>query len=109
MPIYNPVIDPTLGGSGADGGTAIANLMARLFQAIVMLGGLAVILFLAWGGFAWLTAGGDKAKVEQAKSRITNAIIGMAVIMATIAVAVFLEFAFGYDLLSPSLNVSSGP
>jgi cytochrome bd-type quinol oxidase subunit 2 len=108
MPIINPVINPDLGAT-TDGGSAIANLMARLFQAIVMMGGLAVILFLAWGGFAWLTAGGDKDKVEQAKSRITNAIIGMAVIMATIAVAIFLESVFGYNLLDPTINVSSSP
>lgn len=109
MPIYNPVINPDLGGQNADGGLATANLMARLFQAVVMLGGLAVILFLAWGGFAWITAGGDKDKVEQAKNRITNAIIGMAVIMATIAVSLFLSSVFGYNLLNPTLPTNISP
>lgn len=102
MAICNPVIEPILGCS-ADGGISIANLMARLFTAVIMLGGLALLLYFAWGGLSWITAGGDKAKVEDAKSRITNAIIGMAVIMATIAVAFFLTTVLGYDLLNPNL------
>lgn len=105
MPVYNPVLDPILGGSeDAAGDLAIANLMARLFQTIVMVGGLALLLYMAWGGFAWITAGDDKGKVEAAKGRITNAIIGMAVLVATIAVAMFLQFVFGFDILNPSLG-----
>jgi hypothetical protein len=103
MAIFNPVIDPILGGEGASGDLAIANLMARLFNALVLVGGLAVILYLAWGGFAWITAGGDKDRVEAAKHRITNAIVGMAVLLATVAVALFLSYAFGFNLLAPSL------
>ena len=105
MAIFNPVIEPILGGENASGGLAIANLMARLFQAIVMMGGLALLLYMAWGGFAWITAGDDKGKVEAAKGRITNAIIGMAILLATIAIAIFLQFVFGFDILNPSLNV----
>ncbi|OGV97158.1 hypothetical protein A2W24_00430 [Microgenomates group bacterium RBG_16_45_19] len=105
MPIFNPVIDEILGGESAAGDVAVANLVARLFQAVVMVGGLALLLFIAWGGFAWITAGDDKAKVEAAKGRITNAIIGMAVLLATVAVALFLQFVFGFDLLNPSLDV----
>jgi hypothetical protein len=105
MAIYNPVIEPILGGENTSGGLAVANLMARLFQAIVMMGGLALLLYMAWGGFAWITAGDDKGKVEAAKGRITNAIIGMAILLATIAVALFLQFIFGYNLLNPTLDV----
>jgi arginine exporter protein ArgO len=101
-PIHNSVIDALLGGDpNTTGGDALAELMARLFRTIVVVGGLALLLYLAWGGINWITAGGDKQKVEDAKSKITNAIMGMAILVATIAVAAFLSYTFGFDLLNP--------
>lgn len=101
--VYNPVLDPTLGGANTSGNTALALLMATLFRTLVVVGGLALLLFMAWGGISWITAGGDKSKVEQARDRITNAIVGMAFLVATIAVALFLQTVFGFNLLNPTL------
>jgi xanthine/uracil permease len=100
--IINPVLQAIL-GSG-EGGEALAELMARLFRAVVIVGAIALLLYLAWGGLNWIMAGGDKGKVEQAKGRITNAIIGMAILVSTIAIAMFLSAVFGFDLLNPKLN-----
>jgi len=99
--IYNPVTGEL--GTGGDGGSAIATLMGRLFITALTIGGLALLLYLAWGGLSWLTAGSDKAKVEEARSRITNAIIGMAFLVATVAIVLVLNTIFGFDLLSPTL------
>lgn len=98
--ITNPVLNPAV-GANPDGGAAVAITMANLFRAIMMVGGLAVLLYMAWGGINWITASGDKTKIEDAKNKITNAIIGMAILVAVIAVAGFLSELFGYDLLNP--------
>jgi hypothetical protein len=100
-PIINPVIDAML-GSGP-GNLTLAVLLARLFRMIMVLGGLALLLFFAWGGVNWITAGGDKGKVEEAKNRLTNAVLGMAVLVATIAIAIVLSRVFGIDLLNPTI------
>jgi len=105
--IYNPVIQPEVGGQGTEGGGAIAELMARLFRTAVVIGGLALLLYLAWGGLSWITAGGDKSKLEEAKTRITNAIMGMAILTGTIAIALVLQATLGFDLLAPNLNFGS--
>ena len=49
------------------------------------------------------TAGADKGKLEEAKTRIENALMGMAVLAGTIAIALFLQWTFGFDLLNPTL------
>jgi hypothetical protein len=102
--IYNPVLQQQLGGQNTSGGDALAELMARLFRTAVVVGGLALLLYLAWGGISWITAGGDDGKLKEAKTRIENAIMGMAVLAGTIAIAVLLQFTFGFDLLAPNLN-----
>lgn len=93
----------SLYGSGS-GDQLLGGLMGHLFQAVVLVGGLALLLFMAWGGLSWITAGGDKGKLEEAKNRITNAIIGMAVLVGTIAIAVFLGQVLGVDILNPSIQ-----
>lgn len=102
--IRNPVIEAILGSGPGD--VALAELMARLFRAVVIVGAIALLLYLAWGGLNWIMAGGDKTKVEEAKNRITNAIIGMAVLVSTIAIAIFLSAVFGINLLNPELVIT---
>jgi amino acid transporter len=99
--IRNPVLSPDI--RDVDGNIALAILMARLFRAIILVGGLAVLLFLAMGGIGWITAGGDKGKAQEARDRITNAIIGMVALVATIAIALFISGVLGFDLLNPTL------
>jgi TRAP-type C4-dicarboxylate transport system permease small subunit len=98
--IYNPVVKDF--GSG-DGGVTTGLLMARLYRTAILVGGLAMLLFIAWGGLNWVTAGGDEKKVEAAKDKITNGIIGMVVLVGTAALAGFIGEALGLNLLSPSL------
>ena len=100
-PITNPALNPDVGAG--EGGVVLALLMARLFRTLMIVGGLALLLFLAWGGIAWITAGGDKGKLDEARSRITNAVIGMAILVAVIAIAMLLSETFGFDLLNPTL------
>ena len=108
--ITNPAIDAALGAdTTGGGGTAMAILMARLFRTLVIIGGLAMLLFMAQGGISWITAGGDKSKVELARDKIMNAIIGMAILVAVIAVAILLSETFGVDLLNPTIPGGAAP
>ncbi len=97
--ITNPALDAAI-GSG-NGGTALALLIANLWRAVIVLGGLALLLYLVWGGLEWVMAGGDKTKVENARARITQGIMGMAVLSATVAIAIFLSEVLQLDLLNP--------
>lgn len=97
--IVNKALPPVL-GSG-DGGTALATLMSNLWRAVIVAGGLALLLYLVWGGVEWVTAGGDKTKVENARAKITQGIMGMAVLSATVAIAIFLSEVLQLDLLNP--------
>lgn len=97
--ITNPAIDESI-GSG-DGGKALALLIANLWRTVIILGGLALLLYLVWGGLEWVMAGGDKTKVENARAKITQGIIGMAILSATVAIAIFLSEVLQLDLLNP--------
>jgi hypothetical protein len=40
------------------------------------------LIFLIWGGIKWILSGGDKGKVEAARSTIIGALIGLAIAFA---------------------------
>lgn len=105
--ICNPVLETILGGcgEGATGDVALATLVARLYRATIVVGALALLLYLGMGGISWITAGGDKGKVEEAQHKITNAVMGMAFLVAVVAIVTLLSWVFGFDLLNPSLGL----
>jgi len=90
------------GGTAADAtqATQFATTFATLWQTIIIVGGLAFILFFLWGGIEWITAGGDKGKLDEARAKITQGLIGLAVLAASFVIIKFLQTAIGLDLLN---------
>lgn len=58
----------------------------------VLLGflGILAIIIILWGGFRWLTSGGNEEKVGEAKKIITAGIIGLIIIFTSYAIASFV-------------------
>jgi len=112
--------DDQVGGTIIDVGWKIPTLAAVLgfvIKTFFIISGLAAILFLVLGAFAWITSGGDKEKVSKAQEKIQSAIVGLIILVAVIAViatieqAVFKEavcLGLTCDLKFPSLISPSG-
>jgi hypothetical protein len=52
--------------------------------------GIIFIIQMVTAGYEWMTAAGDAKKVDEAKKRITNAIIGMILFISLYVMAVFI-------------------
>lgn len=64
-------------------------IMAIINVLLGFLGIIAIIIIL-YGGFVWMTAGGNEEKVSQAKKIITAGIIGLVIIFVSFAIASFV-------------------
>ncbi|MBI2325886.1 hypothetical protein HYU91_00700 [Candidatus Collierbacteria bacterium] len=64
---------------------------------VIIVSGILVFVFLVWGGIEWLTSGGDKTKVENARNRIVSALVGLAIIAASWALVRIIAYFFGVD------------
>ena len=53
------------------------------------------------GGYNWLTAGGDKTGVQAAQSRLTNAFIGLTIVVAAYAIIWIVGKLLGFEILHP--------
>jgi hypothetical protein len=76
-------IGETLGGRDVDLIVVIGNIVKFVlsFLAIVF------VILIIYSGFKWMTAGGDSKKVDDAKSVMKNAIIGLIIVMCSYAIA----------------------
>ena len=99
--ITNPAIKSNLGGGS--GSSALGILMGNLYNTLIMVSALALLLFLAWGGINWLMSGGDVDKVKKAQDQITNAVIGMVIVIGVVAISNFLSKVLGVDILNPTI------
>lgn len=93
--ITNPAIG-NLGSSPtrAASGSIFVGYIILIWRAIITVGGLTVLLMFVWGAVEWITAGGDTSKIEKARNRMTQAVIGMIVLTASFTIIGFISTLF---------------
>lgn len=79
----------------------IPTLINRILFYLFVAGAVIAIFFLIWGGIKWITAGGDKTKVQAARDTIIGAIIGLIIVFASyFLISIVLSTFFGINLSS---------
>lgn len=61
---------------------SLGKLIPNLFNIAVTLGAFFVMYQLIMGALSWINSGGDKEKVEKARKQMTNAIIGLIILVS---------------------------
>jgi hypothetical protein len=54
---------------------------------------------LLWGAVSWILSGGDKASLEGAKNKITNAFVGLILLIGSFAIIKLIEGFFNINIL----------
>lgn len=73
------------------GGTQDINvIVGRIINIVLGFLGIVLLFYFLYGGFKWMTAGGDEDGVKEAKTMIRNAVIGLVIIMAAYALTNFV-------------------
>ena len=104
--ITNPVINPIIGTDPANTGrTAIPLLIRNLISTALGLISVASFIYLLYGGFQWVTAGGDKEAVAKASATIRNALIGLAIAFSLYTILWIMGTLFGFSIISFNLPI----
>jgi hypothetical protein len=72
------------------GNPDIRTIAARLIKTALSLLGIILLLMFLWGGFLFMTSGGDDEQRSKAKSTILNAIIGLVIILTANSIVVYV-------------------
>jgi len=70
--------------------TDVRVIVARIIQAFLGLLGTIAVCIVIYGGFVWMLAGGDSEKVQRAKRILVNGVIGLVIILASLAIVTFI-------------------
>jgi len=74
-------------------------IVGRVIQFILGLLGIAFLGFMIYAGITWMTAQGNDTKVQRAKDMITEAIVGLIIVVAAYAIAYFVINFFGANAI----------
>lgn len=75
--------------SGLSGGD-VRVTTARVLRIALSLLGTVFLVIIIWGGYEWMTAGGNDQQIGTAKKRIFTGIIGLAIILSSYAISYFI-------------------
>lgn len=108
-----PVLCPTQGGitpPGCGGKVpGVQDIISFIVNVLLFAAFVIALVFLIIGGIRWILSGGDKEATAKAKSTVTSALIGLAVVLAAwILINIILQILTGQGLSNiavPSLQV----
>lgn len=85
-------ITPPQGVPGAgNSNEALNNFLSFGLRTFFVAAGLVAAVYMFWGAFDWITSGGEKEKVGKAQNKVQNAVIGLVLIFALLAVIGLFE------------------
>lgn len=84
-------IDAT-GANCNTGGTQkdVNDLVAQIINIFSWIVGVVAVIFVIFGGFKYITSGGDSNKVSSAKNTILYALIGLVIVALAQAIVIFV-------------------
>lgn len=68
----------------------IQTFVGKIINAFLGLLGTVFLVLLVYGGYLWMTAGGNEEDVTKAKKLIAQAVLGLAVVMGAYAISYFV-------------------
>ena len=95
----NPLMEGV--GSAATGGKPIEKFFSVMLGFFTVIGGLMFLTYFIFAALSWITGGGDKGKVDSAKTQMTNAAIGLAIILVSHAIIGIVGGVLGLNILQP--------
>jgi len=81
-----------------------AGLLTRTMGFVMAIAALMVLLYLIWGALEWITSSGDKGKLENARNKITQSLIGIIVLSATTALFMLIQQFLGIKVIDFGFN-----
>lgn len=78
--------------------SSLGEVISKFLTYLFPLAGLLLFAYLVMGGFSYLTSGGDPKATEQAKSKVTNAIVGFIILVVAYWIVQIFGYMFGITI-----------
>lgn len=89
-------------GADLQTGSLLTEFLSSIITTLTVAASLAFAIYFIIGGLKWITAGGDKTKAEEAKTQMTQAAIGLIVVVVSYFIIGIISNVLGLDILDPA-------
>lgn len=86
----NTQFTPLCNLSGDKFGTYLSQIITFAFVASIII----ALAFLIYGGIKWVTSGGEKASVEEARNHVIAAVVGLIIVFLSYFILSLVVFFF---------------
>lgn len=93
--IENPLTGELGKGGTAAGTTHFGNIIVSILNVMIIAGAVMLLIMIVWSGIAWISSGADKERLQGARQRLINAIVGFIILISVFAIANFIGSIFG--------------
>ncbi len=100
--ITNPALNENI--RNLEGVDFFNKLLPNLIGLSFVIGVIIFVAIIIVGAIQWIISGGDKGGIESARSKITNAVIGIVILLALFAIITVVEDFFGIEILRLKIN-----
>ncbi|MBN2854301.1 hypothetical protein JXK06_02070 [Patescibacteria group bacterium] len=83
-------------GYETSGERTLEDAISSIINTVLSFLGIIFVVLLIYGGFNWMTAGGQENKVEESSRVIKQAIIGLIITLGAYAISYFIIKAFSF-------------
>lgn len=78
----------------------LGEIVGNLLNIAYVAAGIFFLIQVVIGGIQWVNAGGDPKNLESARNRITNAVIGLIIVVAAFAITLIFTTLLGVNIFS---------
>lgn len=80
----------------------VDTVITQIIQAVLSFLGVIFLILTIYGGYLWMMARGNEQQVVKAKSLLTEAVIGLIIVVAAYAISYFVIKKIGESTLQSS-------
>ncbi len=85
LPRIFGTIAPPVSGLPTDPQESVVKIVGFGIRVFILVATLTMLIYLLWGAYDWIISGGEKEKITKARSKMTNAVIGLLFVFAMLA------------------------
>jgi len=91
---------------GNDATTFLTDIISTVVGLMTLIAGIFFFFILLSGAIGWISSGGDRQKIESARQRVFNGVIGIVVVVAAIFIIQIVGGVIGFpDILRPQVTI----
>jgi len=90
-----------LGNTQSDQFELFNRVISIAIGIITVVAGIWFIFLIITGAIAYMSAGGDKGKLEEAQKRITTGLVGLIIVIAGFFIADLVGYLLGLNIIDP--------